>query len=578
MSNEDGDVWIVFNGEIYNHAELRAGARGARPSLPHALRHRDHPAPVRGGRRRGASSGCTACSRSRSGTRRGSACCWRATASASSRCTTRRRATSCCSPRRSRRCWRPTACAPRASTTRCCPSSSPRGSSSGDETFFRGVRKLLPGHVLDVVAADEPIAAAALLAAAGPGARRRAASRTRPADLRERLDAAVRSHLMSDVPLGVFLSGGIDSSALAAHGAARQTPSRCRRSRWASPSARPTSCPTRGWWREPSGAEHREVVGHAAGVLRGAAARWSGTRTSRSRSRRACRSTSCCAAGARAREGGADRRGRRRAVPRLQPLSRHAWNARLGGRTWAAMPARGPPQLSATPSARCRRRCARIARRTLPRPRAGHPRRRIFENFAVFSAGAAARGCSGATCSTGRDPYADADCAASRKPPAACSIGIEPRRAADYLVELLMKQDQMSMAASIESRVPFLDDAWSSTWRRMPGASSCAAGRPRRCCAPPCGTWCRRRSSRAARWDSRCRSARGCAAPFAPVVDEFVLGPRARARGLFDRAALRQLVARAPDSAARAHGDALWLLINLEIWQRIFLDGDAPAT
>ena len=26
-----------------------------------------------------------------------------------------------------------------------------------------------------------------------------------------------------------------------------------------------------------------------------------------------------------------------------------------------------------------------------------------------------------------------------------------------YLVELLMKQDQMSMAASIESRVPFLD-------------------------------------------------------------------------------------------------------------------------
>ena len=28
-----------------------------------------------------------------------------------------------------------------------------------------------------------------------------------------------------------------------------------------------------------------------------------------------------------------------------------------------------------------------------------------------------------------------------------------------YLVELLMKQDQMSMAASVESRVPFLDHA-----------------------------------------------------------------------------------------------------------------------
>ena len=33
---------------------------------------------------------------------------------------------------------------------------------------------------------------------------------------RELLEGAVGSHLMSDVPLGMFLSGGLDSSAVAA--------------------------------------------------------------------------------------------------------------------------------------------------------------------------------------------------------------------------------------------------------------------------------------------------------------------------------------------------------------------------
>jgi asparagine synthase (glutamine-hydrolysing) len=43
-----------------------------------------------------------------------------------------------------------------------------------------------------------------------------------------------------------------------------------------------------------------------------------------------------------------------------------------------------------------------------------------------------------------------------------------------YLIELLMKQDQMSMAASIESRVPFLDHVWWSSQRRFPRNTHCA--------------------------------------------------------------------------------------------------------
>src|SRR5713226_8748641 len=38
LSNEDGSVWITYNGEVYNHAELRPGleARGHRYRTPSA--------------------------------------------------------------------------------------------------------------------------------------------------------------------------------------------------------------------------------------------------------------------------------------------------------------------------------------------------------------------------------------------------------------------------------------------------------------------------------------------------------------------------------------------------------------
>ena len=52
MCNEDGTIWIVFNGEIYNHGEIRADARGNGPSVSHALGHRNHHPRLRGVGRR----------------------------------------------------------------------------------------------------------------------------------------------------------------------------------------------------------------------------------------------------------------------------------------------------------------------------------------------------------------------------------------------------------------------------------------------------------------------------------------------------------------------------------------------
>ena len=46
MSNADGTVWITYNGEVYNAAELRRDLDTARIPLPLDDRYGSRPAPV----------------------------------------------------------------------------------------------------------------------------------------------------------------------------------------------------------------------------------------------------------------------------------------------------------------------------------------------------------------------------------------------------------------------------------------------------------------------------------------------------------------------------------------------------
>ena len=46
---------------------------------------------------------------------------------------------------------------------------------------------------------------------------------------------------------------------------------------------------------------------------------------------------------------------------------------------------------------------------------------------------------------------------------------------------------------------------------------------------------------------------------------------------MFAREPLERLVGE-HEAGITNHADRLWLLLNLEIWQRIFLDGEDPAT
>ncbi|MDO8435086.1 MAG: asparagine synthase (glutamine-hydrolyzing) [bacterium] len=75
-------------------------------------------------------------------------------------------------------------------------------------TMIKGVHALLPAHALVYNTTKREIAVRSYWTPSGT-------MQGSPDDIGAALDDAVRHHLVSDVPVGLFLSGGIDSSALA---------------------------------------------------------------------------------------------------------------------------------------------------------------------------------------------------------------------------------------------------------------------------------------------------------------------------------------------------------------------------
>ena len=84
-------------------------------------------------------------------------------------------------------------------------------------TIYRGIEKLLPGEMLVADLAHGPAAVSRRQYWRPDFRPREGWTEARfIEELRERLREAVRSHLASDVPVGIFLSGGLDSSAVLA--------------------------------------------------------------------------------------------------------------------------------------------------------------------------------------------------------------------------------------------------------------------------------------------------------------------------------------------------------------------------
>ena len=143
-----------------------------------------------------------------------------------------------------------------------------------------------------------------------------------------------------------------------------------------------------------------------------------------------------------------------------------------------------------------------------------------------------------------------------------------------YLIELLMKQDQMSMAASIESRVPFLDHVLVEFTARIPAKYSIQglAGKFILKSAVedllPKDIVYRKKMGFPTPW------AYWLAGPQLEQLEKLLLDGRTLERGLLRADELRRLF-HEHRAGHRDHGNRIWRLLNLETWLRVCIDRES---
>jgi asparagine synthase (glutamine-hydrolysing) len=447
---------------------------------------------------------------------------------------------------------------------------------SGAETLFKGVFRLLPGHVLVF---EHGVATTRQWWDVPVGQSRpeiaNLSDEDAVAQFRARLEDAVRTRLMADVPLGMFLSGGLDSSAIAAMMAgmidrpletfsvafkqrafseldyARQVATAIKanpheitiddadffgalpRLLWHEdePIAHPSSVPL--YFVSKLASEHVKVVltGEGSDELLAGYGKY--------------------------------------------PRALANWRA---GAFWGLAPEPIRDFVSNTVVPRLPGRVARYAKRSfLAMPRT--PESMFFDNFAAIGLRRQASlldpGFAGRAAG---DPYS-----ASRAyfdSPNRSSSTLDRLLYTDlktYLVELLMKQDQMSMAASIESRVPFLDHHLVEFATALP---------PRMKLRGLTTKWILREAVKSILpAEILTRKKMGFPVPFSlwlrgagsAIARDVLLDSKARQRGITDPAAVTALID-AHASGAGDGGDAIWSLMNLELWYRTFIDGEGIQT
>lgn len=442
---------------------------------------------------------------------------------------------------------------------------------TGPETMFAGIRKLMPGHTLE-------------LSERGESRIERYWDLTTEVDrdvrpreyyvktYRELLEGAVESHLMSDVPLGMFLSGGLDSSAVAA----LATKIRGDQIKTFAVGYGEEEFSELGYAREVAAhirSDHHEVrlsreeffdslprlIWHEDEPIV-----WPSSVSLYSVARLAREHVTVVLTGE-----GSDET--------LGGYTRYAWtlmNSRMdrayrsvttdGMRRLMRKAIQGGP-LGATLH-------RKLEHTFLVRDGNSWPSFYYDNFFSAFSESEQSQVLTPGALAEAGDAYAGSMDAWER------SHGDLLHRLlyADinsYLIELLMKQDQMSMAASVESRVPFLDHVLVEFTARIPARYSIngMAGKFILKQAVedllPKSIVYRQKMGFPTPWEY------WLAGPQLDDLEHMLLEPRSTERGLFRPQALKQLFAE-HRSKVRDHGSRIWRLLNLETWFRVMIDGE----
>ena len=444
---------------------------------------------------------------------------------------------------------------------------------SSEETLFRGVKRLLPGHTLTWRDGKVVIRKYWDLSFARANGQAELSERDAIEQWTELFREAVRSHLMADVPLGVFLSGGIDSSAIAAmmrgmasgpiktfsvgfneRGANEFEYARMVARAFNTDHHEVIVSPAQFFEIMPKLIWHEdEPLGHLASVPLYFV------------SELASRHVKVTLTG----------EGSDELMAGYYRYWKTVYNLALGARYNVWIPAA----------------LRRLARKGIERlPDNSSLRRRLsqtflalapdieslyLENFAVFSRSQQlqmltpeARDRAGEL-----DPYAAARTYLNQSDAETTLNQLLYADTKTYLHELLMKQDQMSMAASLESRVPFLDHRLVEFTARLPERMKLRRlttkyilrqsmkgvlpepilTRRKMGFPTPVGVWFR--------------------GAYRSVIEDYALSRRSLERGIFDPNFVRALVAE-HQSGARDHAQRLWSLVNFEMWLRQFIDGE----